>query len=92
MALLVTANKKYACNGAFVNVISEVFISKVFISIVKVSLNYLFRLRGSPGLCAIKHNGFVIDKVHGKLVCLYKLMDVSDKEKTILFVNLFKGA
>jgi hypothetical protein len=37
MTLLITVSKKHKCNVAFINVISKVVITKVFISIVIVS-------------------------------------------------------
>jgi hypothetical protein len=38
MNLLIRANKKHICNIEFINVISKVIISKVFIGIVIASL------------------------------------------------------
>ena len=40
MTLLITVNKKHICIVTFINVISKVVISKVFIYIVVVSLFY----------------------------------------------------
>jgi hypothetical protein len=39
MTLLITVNKKNICDVAFVNVISTIIISKVFITIVVVSVD-----------------------------------------------------
>ncbi len=37
MTLLITVNRKHLCNVTFMNILSKVVISKVFISIVIVS-------------------------------------------------------